>query len=482
MDFKQNNILLISSPTASQSLKTHMPPLGLAYLATSLREAGFQNIEILDLMLYDNYKEKLIEKLKELNPVICGVTFVTPNRFQGFEICRIIKENSRATVVVGGPHVSFTEEDTLSNIKDIDIICRGEGEKTFTNIVKTLFESGELEEVNGISFRDKSGKIISNKNSEPMSLEEISSLIPAYDLLELAKYKVEIPKHEDLNTITIITQRGCPHGCNYCSTTRFWGLTIRPRKIKDVVDEIEMLHKKYNYNGFYIFDDCFTFFKERTIEFCRELKRRRLDIKWSCSGRVNNLDEELVRTMVDAGCVFISLGVESASQRLLNQMHKGIRVEQVKESKRLCEKYGLNKKYWFIFGHPTEIRTELRQTVKLINRLNPELTARSLMKIYPGTEIEGIAKKEGILPADFSWSKPYKCPRARVLTSEKDPNIYYAPNTLKLEDLKDAVYSPLFFSGDFLNPLIVFKKLRKTTFGGAINSLKRHFKWYFRKR
>jgi len=476
-----SDILLILAPTVQRSLKTHMPPLGLAYLASSLRKNGFHNIEILDLMLYNDYKNKLIEKLKELKPAICGVSFVTPNRFQGFEVCKIIKENSQATVVVGGPHVSFTEKDTLNNIKDIDIICRGEGERTFVNIVKAL-SSNKLKEVGGISFRNKSGSIILNKNSEPMSIQELSPQIPAYDLFELSKYKVEIPKHKKLKTISIITQRGCPHGCNYCSTTRFWGLTIRPREVKDVVNEIEMLHKKYNYNGFYIFDDCFTFFKKRTLDFCNEVKKRKLNIKWSCSGRVNNLDKEVVKAIVDAGCVFIGLGVESTSQRLLNQMHKGIRVEQVFESKRLCEKYGLDKKYWFIFGHPTETRAELKQTIKLINRLNPELTARSFMRIFPGTEIEDIAKKEKVLPVGFSWSKPYKCPRARFLTDNDDTNIYYAPESLKLEDLKDAAYSPLFFTKDFLNPLIVFNKLRKTTFNGLISSVKRHFKWYFKKK
>jgi len=207
-----------------------------------------------------------------------------------------------------------------------------------------------------------------------------------------------------------------------------------------------------------------------------------LNIKWSCSGRVNNLDEEVVRAIVGAGCVFIALGVESASQRLLNQMHKGIKVEQVWESKRLCEKYGLDKKYWFIFGHSTETRSELKQTIKLINRLNPEIAARGFMRIFPGTEIEQIARQEKVLPADFSWSKPYKCPRAKFLTSDNDTSIYYTPNSLEVEDLRDAIYSPLFFSKDFLNPLIIFKKICKTTFSGAVSSLKRHFKWCLKKR
>jgi len=113
-----------------------------------------------------------------------------------------------------------------------------------------------------------------NADEIPMPVKEFSPRTPAYDLYELSKYKVEIPGHEKLNTINIITQRGCPHGCIFCSATRFWGLTIRPGEVKDVINEIEMLHKRYHYNGFYIFDDCFTFFKKRTLNFCKELKKR----------------------------------------------------------------------------------------------------------------------------------------------------------------------------------------------------------------
>lgn len=490
MNNKIGNILLISTPTAQRSSsKSHMPPLGLAYLASSLRKGGFFNIEILDLMLYENYKDKLVEKIRELNPIICGVSFVTPNRFQGFEICKIIKDNSRAIVVTGGPHVSFTAEDTLNNIGYIDIICRGEGEKSLMALAKVLIKNNSngklptslLREVGGIYFRDNSGAVIFTGAPKFMSVDELSSHIPAYDLLELSKYKVEIPGYEKLKTIALITQRGCPHGCNYCSTTNLWGLTIRPRNVENVIDEIEMLHKDYGYNGFYIFDDCFTFFKKRVLEFCEEVKKRNLNIKWSCSGRVSNLDEELVGAMTAAGCVFLALGVESASQRLLNQMHKGIKIEQVWESKRLCEKYGLAKKYWFIFGHPTETKAELKQTIKIINRLSADITARGFMRIFPGTEMEKIAKMEGVLPNGFSWSKPYRDPKTKFLTNNSDPNIYYVPNSLIVENLRDAAYAPLIFSGDFLNPFIVIKRLRKVNLRRSIYSFVRHFGWYFKK-
>ncbi len=488
MQAQKNNILLILAPTEQSNAKSHMPPLGLAYLANSLRDKGLSNTTILDTMLYENHEEKIIEELKRLKPKICGVSFATPNRFKGFEVCKLIKKHLPETiVVVGGPHVSFTEEDTLNRIKEIDIVVVGEGEKTFTEIVEGVYE-GEaplyesMQDIKGIAYRDKKGKVIINERRKPIPYEELSPLQPAYDLLELEKYQVELPFHKNLKTITVISQRGCPHGCNYCSTTKFWGLRIRPRDVKDVVDEMEMLAKKHGYEGIYIFDDCFTFFKKRVLEFCDEIKKRKLNIKWSCSGRVNNLDDEVVKALVEAGCVFIALGVESGSQRLLDRMHKAITIEQVLESKKLCEKHKLNKKYWFIYGHPTETKQELRKTVKLINKLNPEFAAISFMRIFPGTEIEMIAKKEEILPKDFSWNEEYVCPNKAKLDKPDNNNIFYVPKTLSIKDLKAAYQIPLIFSRDFVHPSILFNKFKRASIREYFDTAKRYFRFAIKKK
>ena len=262
-------IALIFPPSLYQTKET-MPPLGLAWLAAVLRENGYNDVYIIDSVIDKLTNPQIIEILRGRGADVIGLSFGTQNRFYAFDLARLIKQNfPNVPIVAGGPHPTLTAQDTLNNIRAIDIVVRGEGEFTFLELVRAIEGGNELGGINGISCRDNRGEIRHNINREPII--DLDGLpLPARDLLPIDAYKQTIPLSAKICT-SIISSRGCPYNCVYCSTAEQWGHFIRYRSAKNVVDEIEYLFKTYRLDGVGFFDDCFTMNKQRVIEICREI-------------------------------------------------------------------------------------------------------------------------------------------------------------------------------------------------------------------
>lgn len=403
-------ITLIFPPSIYQTKQT-MPPLGIAWLAAVLRENGFKDVFLIDSVVNKYSNEKIIGLLKKQDPDIIGLSFGTQNRFYAFDSIRLIKKNfPKVPIVVGGPHPTLTADDTLKNIPEIDIVVRGEGEYSFLDLIKTLSKKQDPKDVKGISFRNKKGQIIHNSNREP--IQNLDTLpLPARDLLPIDKYQQKIPLSNKTCT-SMITSRGCPYNCIYCSTSEQWGHKIRHRSAKNVVNEIEYLMKNYKLDGVGFFDDVFTIDKKRVIEICQEIIKRKLNIYWWCEARANTIDKEVIKWMKKAGCEHISLGIESASNRILKNIKKAITVEQGIEAVKIIKQASIKLKVFFMHGLPGETYQDIKKTVFLSRYLEYKLGAdgatQSLTVIYPGTELERIAKEQGILDKNFSWSKYYE--------------------------------------------------------------------------
>jgi len=403
-------ISLIFPPSLYQTKQT-MPPLGIAWIGAVLRENGFRDVSLIDSVVNKYSNEKVVELLKKEDPDVIGLSFGTQNRFYAFDLARLIKKNfPKIPIVVGGPHPTLTADDILQNIPEIDIVVRGEGEYSFLDLVKTINKKGNLEDVKGISFRDKRGKILHNLNREV--IQDLDKLpIPARDLLPINNYQQKIPLSDKICT-SILTSRGCPYNCVYCSTSEQWGHRIRHRSTKNVVDEIEHLMNAYKLDGIGFFDDVFTMDKKRVIEICKEIIKRKLNIYWWCEARANTIDKEIVSWMKRAGCEHISMAIESGSNRILENIKKAITVEQGIEAVKIIKQAGIKLKVFFMYGLPGETYNDIKKTVFLSKYLEykfkvDEIT-QSLTVIYPGTALEKIAKQASILPKDFSWSNPYK--------------------------------------------------------------------------
>lgn len=403
-------ITLIFPPNIYQT-KQNMPPLGIAWLAAILRKEGFKDVSLIDSMAGHYTNQDILALLKKEDPDVIGISFGTQIRFSAFELARSIKKDfPEVPIVVGGPHPTLCSQDILENIPEIDIIVRGEGELSFLNLVKAIDKKENLSGVKGISFRDGRGNIIENLPESP--IQDLDSLpMPARDLLPMEKYEKTSTLSKKRCT-SILSSRGCPYYCVYCSTSEQWGHFIRHRSAKNVVDEIEFLLKTYPFlESIRFFDDVFTMDKNRVIEICNEIVSRKLNFVWECEARANTIDRELIQAMKKAGCEFIDLGIESGSNRILKNIKKNITVEMALEATKIIKGAGIGMKAFFMHGLPGETYQDIKKTVFLSRHLFYDLkvegTTQGITLIYPGTELERLAKSFGTLPKDFSWSRYY---------------------------------------------------------------------------
>ncbi|MFH2028100.1 MAG: radical SAM protein [Nanoarchaeota archaeon] len=367
-------VLLLFKPNPKIiNIQQNIIPNGLLYIAALLLKNKI-DVEILNLADKDWDESKDI--IKNKNPDIVGVGCYTFNRQSCIKLAKIIKEiDKEIKVVFGGPHATIMFNQLIENYKEIDIIVINEGELTFLDIVNDK----PAEKISGIVYRD-GDKIIKNITREALAnLDDLP--IPA----EYFRYK------------RIVTSRGCPGKCIYCDTPHLWGQKVRFRSADNVVDELDILNKKYGISSFIISDDTFTLDKQRTIDICKKIINRNLKITWDCRSRVNLICEERLRWMKKAGCVSISYGIESGSQKILDNLKKYINVDQIKKAAQITRKFGFNLNYFIIVGSPGEDDDTVRETMHLIKQTKPTSVFVYVMQLTPGTDIWKMTKNKGFL-------------------------------------------------------------------------------------
>ncbi len=402
--------VLLINPPSNQFLGAHQemnPPLGLAYIAAVLEERGM-GVEILDMVAENYGHDELRKKILESIPEVIGVTLTTETRFNGFEVIRLAKETlPNAITIAGGPHITFTAYDSLSNIPELDIAVIGEGEYTILDLIDTLEQKDDLKSVKGIVFRKGRRMVQTTPRSFIDNLDDLT--FPARHLLPMEKYNtsLKVPEEGKLEATNILTSRGCPYNCIFCSSSKFWGRKCRLRSPLKVIDEIEHIMERYGVKAIIFDDDTFTINKKRVEKICDRIIERNLDISWKCAVRVNSVNPFLLKKMNDAGCFSIEYGVESGSQKILDNINKGITLNQARNVKRWSKKLGILSRAFFIISFPNETTEDSKKTVKIMRELKEENCnlGINILKIYPGIGIEEIAKQKGVLPREFSWSK-----------------------------------------------------------------------------
>lgn len=305
------------------------------------------------------------------------------------EIARVIKKNN-IKIIFGGSGVSkkLIAETILKNNKFIDIIVRGEGETTVLELVKTLEKNGDLSKVKGITYRN-SNVIITNDDRE--LIRDLDSLpFPAYHLLPMNKYKILNKKY-----INIITSRGCPFRCEFCFKFVF-GNKFRIRSVKSVINEIEYLYKKFDIRIFSFSDDVFTLRRERTVEICKKIIDKDLNILWTCNTRVDLVDDKLLKLMKESGCIRISYGVESGSQKTLDYLKKDITLQQIKKALKLTRENGIATYITLMVGFPHENKEEIKKTVIFAKKLRADDYELHHFMPCPNAEIFNNFKQEKI--------------------------------------------------------------------------------------
>lgn len=406
--------ILLVKPYSYVSAKGVGPQLGLGYIAAVLLKDG-HDVEIKDLMLAGKVRAKIefSQTLREFKPDLVGITANSHERFYAFEVASWAKKAGIKKVVMGGIHVTFVPEDTLKHIDSVDIIVRFEGEETMQELCRVLEENGDLRKVKGIAFRDGRREIIVNP-PRPF-IENLDSLpFPARDLFELEKYDLFLPIPGEPKVIQLISSRGCPFKCKFCSATPFAGNRIRSRSAENVVDEVELILDRYpKFKTLFFYDDNFTFNKKRAIEICDEIKKRGLKFQFGCYGRVDSIDEELVENLRSAGCIMVSFGFESGSKKVLNLMGKGFGPEAIKKAIEIVKRGKIITRSSFFFGYPGENLLDILKTVYLLKKCkikSYEIVWGRHAIIYPETDLFKTLQDRGYFPDNFNWSERFDIP------------------------------------------------------------------------
>lgn len=450
-------------------------PLGLTSLAAVLRQEGHE-VLVYDAdcnrqaskmelsLLEESYPEYIKgindsnhylwqearKILKDFRPDAVGITMMTTKAAAAFRLAEICKEfNKNLVVMMGGPHPTLMPEEVLRNSQAIDLVMRGEGEKSIINLTRAIEKKQSLENIKGISFyRDQ--QIIHNPLEEVVAnLDDIP--LPARDLL----WGQETYTSEDMGLL--FASRACPFNCTFCSSAGVWGRKTRYRSNQNIIKEIKEVQAKYGTIQFSFKDDTFTLNRQRVIEFCKLLKIENIKIKWDCNGRINLLDKELLNIMKEAGCNSLKIGIESGSDRVLTLMKKGITVDQIKNGAKILNKSGIHWTGYFIAGLPTETKEEMLATLKLMQEIKPDFASLSIYEPFPGTELFELGLKLGLAEASRALNDFYHL----------SPKYYYIKNPqhqidtmdqTKFENLQDQIKSAFHHYNSGLPRL--FKRLR----------------------
>jgi anaerobic magnesium-protoporphyrin IX monomethyl ester cyclase len=351
-----------------------LPPLGLGYIASSLRQNG-HHVDILDFNIPNSPPDwKAYD--------IVGISADTPRYLPALDIAKAVRK-SGIKIMMGGPHVTFLDEEPLRK-GYADFIVRGEGEETVVELLSAIEKKKALHDVAGISFSED-GEIIRTPDRTPPDVMSITP--PARDLLRISEYKqLEMGGRRMTG---ILTSRGCPYNCSFCSSSRFSGTHWRALEPERVVNEIEDIVCHYGFNGIAFLDDNFTLDPERVKDICREITRRGLDIYWWCFSRADTLirHEDMVKEMSKAGARYVFIGFESSGNDTLKHYRKKLIPEQSSEAVRLLKSYGISTHASFIIGDIHETENMVHDTIRFAKRLSPEAVQFSVLTPYPGTQL-----------------------------------------------------------------------------------------------
>lgn len=378
------NILLIFPPIRENDVPRNFPT-GLGLIASALRNAGY-NVTVWDVNGWRYSKQEVMDMIKSADFDVVGIGGLIPVYKYVKWITPYLKErNPNCKIVAGGPVGTYLAELVLMK-NDVDIICDGEGENTMVELAGALAAGHDISTVPGIYYKDEDGNVARTPAREVIQdLDTIA--FPAWDLFPMEETYMKNPVVGIGRDMDVISSRGCPYLCTFCAPS--FGRKYRYRSPQHILEEIRELKARYDVDFISFQDDLFVTNRQRVFDFCGELTRSELfkKIRWSCTGRVNLVDEPLLQAMKDSGCVSVSYGIESGSQTVLDGLKKAFRVEQAVEAIRVAEKVGLRHPSSFIIGSPNETRETLEETVQFAIRANIPVQALMINTPYPGTPL-----------------------------------------------------------------------------------------------
>lgn len=395
-------------------------PLNLLYLASYLRSKGMdcRIIELgifkySDVITFDNGTlrcgipdDEIVRIIRDEKPKIIGIGCVYTQHFWDIPpIARLIKKTDPSIkVVLGGNHATVFAKDILKE-PSFDFVVRGEGEKTFHELCqKILVGSVNFDDVEGITRRDSEGRIVTNPGRELIkNLDELP--MPDYSLIDVKKYASPLTKSPYIMRFPIVgimTSRGCPGRCVFCTVKAVWGKTWRGRSAKNTVDEIEQLVKNYGIREISFLDDSVSVNRQRWVDICAELINRKIDIKWTTPNGIAfwTLNNDILKLMKKAGCYRITFGIESANEETKKFIGKTQPLSQAKALIKYANSIGMWTICTNILGFPYETKEAMQDTVDFAKSSGTDFAAFYLLAPHLTSDVYQFFKKEGLLAYD----------------------------------------------------------------------------------
>lgn len=375
-------------------------PIWLAYATGALEEQ--HKVRLVDAPAWDWNIKDVIHDAKKFKPDLIVIESNFSSLTNDIHIAKLLKDEVEdvKTISVGPPASQFADKILKGN--EIDIVARFEYDFTIRDIAETIEESNNYKNVKGISYKED-GKVIHNPNRDFLSSEELDTIPFVSDVykrhLKINDYYLAHTRIYPM--VQIFTGRGCPYQCIFCSfPENLMGSQYRARSIENVVDEFEYVQNELpKVKEIFVEDDTFTISKTRIREFANEVKRRKLDITWSCNARAD-LDYESMKLMKNAGCRLLDVGYESGSDEILRNIKKGVTIDQTRKFTKDAKKARLMIHADFIFGMPGETKETAEKTIKFAKELKPNTVQFAVAMPIPGTKFYEWAKSNNFLLVD----------------------------------------------------------------------------------
>jgi radical SAM superfamily enzyme YgiQ (UPF0313 family) len=403
-----NEKVLLVNPTRGfrkgniwKSIDRCLPPLGIGYIAAYLEQHKVP-VEIIDVAAENLSEEEIKYRISKVKAGFIGIGCLTANFSNAIKLAELAKKACPdSKIIFGGVHATIMPEEFLKK-RFVDIVALGEAEETMLEIAT----GKRLEKIDGICFK-RNGKIVSTKPREP--IETLDSVpFPAYHLLPMQLYRPSLGNYKRLPAISMITSRGCPGKCTFCFTG-VSGQRLRFRSARNIADEIKFLIRNYGIKEVSFYDDSFTANRKNVRDLCGIILQEKIDITWSCMSRADLVDLETLKLMKKSGCHQIGYGIESADEKILSNIKKGISIEKVKQAVKLTKQAGIEVRAMFMLGSPGETLETMEKTLKFAIEMNPEIVLFNITTPLPGTEMFHWAKSKGLLTTmdwdDYDLSK-----------------------------------------------------------------------------
>jgi magnesium-protoporphyrin IX monomethyl ester (oxidative) cyclase len=419
-------ILLIFPPVRIQreGIKIALPPMGPACLAAVVRDK--YDVAILDALAEGFHNERpsshgfyvcglsldeIGRRIGEYKPDIVGITCLYSSTFPVVaEVCKVSKAAAPdALTVVGGTHPSFLPERCLQEAPELDMVAIGEGEPVLLDLLEALEKGKDLSGVDGLAYRDSGGIRVNEKRR---FVEDLDSLpFPARDLLPMELYQqIGVPHllHTERKRFsTVITSRGCPAKCSFCSSWKFWGNRYRARSPESILDELELLVRDYGIEEVQFEDDNISLDPARFKQILQGMLDRDLKLSWSTPNGLAlwTLDRDIIGLMKQSGCYEITLAIESGCQEVLDHIiHKPLKLKKIPVLIEEIQRVGIRTSCFFIVGFPGESLEQMKQTFETPRKLGLTYAWFFIANPLPGTRLYEICEQAGYLKNGFDFT------------------------------------------------------------------------------